>query len=145
MQIFKIMGKSEFHVLIKHCFLIGGDTVQAKQWLDKSYSDSAQSETMVKRWYSDFKYCYTDTNDAFCSGHPNSAVVMENSKKIPQTHFHNYDYKQPQFFRFFLIVELSFPYTLIRIKLHIILIINYSLNKYISQCSNTSIMQNIQF
>ena len=69
--------KSEFCVLIKHCFLIGKDTVQAKQQLDKSYSDSAPSETMVKRWHG-----HTDTNDAECSGHSNSAVVPENTKKL---------------------------------------------------------------
>ena len=49
LQIFKTMEKSEFCVLIKHCFLMGKNTVQAKQWLDKCYSDSAPSETMVKR------------------------------------------------------------------------------------------------
>ena len=48
------MEKSEFCVLIKHCFLMGKNTVQAKQWLDKCYSDSAPSETMVKRWHADF-------------------------------------------------------------------------------------------
>ena len=31
------------------------NTVQANQWLDKCFSDSAPSETMVKRWYADFK------------------------------------------------------------------------------------------
>ena len=53
------------------------NTVQAKQWLDKCYS-----ETMVKRWYADFKCSCTDTNDAKCSGYPNSAVVPENTKKL---------------------------------------------------------------
>ena len=61
---------------------MGKNTVQAKQWLDKCYCDSAPSETMVKRWYSDFKCGHTDTNDAKCSDHPNSAVVLENSKKL---------------------------------------------------------------
>ena len=46
MQIFKTMGKSEFCVLTKHCFLMGKNTVQAKQWLDKCYLDSAP----VKQW-----------------------------------------------------------------------------------------------
>ena len=58
------------------------NTVQAKQWLDKSYSNSAPSETMVKRWYADFKRGHTDTNDAEHSGHPNSADVLENIKKL---------------------------------------------------------------
>ncbi len=40
------------------------NTIQTNQWLDKCYSDFAPSETMVKRWYADFKHCCTDTNDA---------------------------------------------------------------------------------
>ena len=39
-------------------------------------------ETMVKRWYVDFKCGHTDTNDSECSGHPNLAVVPENTKKL---------------------------------------------------------------
>ena len=82
LQIFKTMQKSEFCVLIKHYFLMGKNTVQAKQWLDKFYLDSDPSETMVKRWYANFKRSCTDINDAECSGHPNSAVVPENTKKL---------------------------------------------------------------
>ena len=78
------MEKSEFHVLIKHCFLMGKNTVQAKQWLHKCYSDPALSETMVKRWYADFKHSHTYTNDAEYSGHLNLAVVLENTKKLPK-------------------------------------------------------------
>ena len=44
--------------------------------------DSALSETMIKRWYADFKRNRTDTNDAECSGCPNSAVVLENTKEL---------------------------------------------------------------
>ena len=76
------MEKSEFHMLIKHCFLMRKNTVQAKQWLDKCYLDSAPSETIVKRWYADFKHSHTDRNDAECSDHQNSAVVPENTKKL---------------------------------------------------------------
>ena len=82
MHIFKTTEKSEFRVLINHCFLIGKNTVQAKQWLDKCYSDSALSETAFKRWYTDFKRGWTDTNDAEPSGRPNSAVVLKNTKKL---------------------------------------------------------------
>ena len=82
LQIFKTMEESEFCVLRKHCFLMGKNTVQAKQWIGKFYLDSAPSETMVKRWYADFKCDRTDTNDAKCSDHPNSAVVLENTKKL---------------------------------------------------------------
>ena len=35
------MDKKEFWLSIKHCFLIGKNTVEAKQWLDKRYRDSA--------------------------------------------------------------------------------------------------------
>ena len=73
------MEKSEFRVLIKHCFLMEKNTVQAKQWLDKCYSDSAPSETAVKRWYTDFKRGRTNTNNTERSGHPNLAVVLENT------------------------------------------------------------------
>ena len=83
LQIFKTMEKSDFRVLIKHCFLMGwGDTVWVKQWLDKCYLDSAPFETMVKRWYADFKCGRTDANEAECSDCPNLAVVPENIKKI---------------------------------------------------------------
>ena len=37
---------------------------------------------MVKRWYAVFKCGRTDTNDAECSGRSNSAVVLENTKKL---------------------------------------------------------------
>ena len=57
------------------------NTVQAKQWLDKCYSDSGPSETTVKRWYADFKCNSTNTNDAEHTGHPNLAVLPENTKK----------------------------------------------------------------
>ncbi len=60
----------------------GKNTVQAKQWLDKCYSDPAPLETTVKRWYADFRHSYTDTNDTERSGRPNSAVVLENTKKL---------------------------------------------------------------
>ena len=55
------------------------NSVQAKEWLDKCYLDSALSETTIKRWYADFRCGCTDTNDAEHSGHPNSAVVPENT------------------------------------------------------------------
>ena len=58
------------------------NTVQAKQWLDKCYLDSALLETMVKRWYADLKCGCTDTKDAECSGHSNSIVIPENTKKL---------------------------------------------------------------
>ena len=61
---------------------MGENTFQAKQCLDKCYSDSTPSETMVKRWYADFKPSRTDTNDTERSSRPNSEVVPENTKKL---------------------------------------------------------------
>ena len=76
------MEKTEFRVLIKHCFLMGKNTVQAQQWLEKCYPDSAPSKTTICRWYADFKRGRTDTNDAERSGRPNEAVIPVNMKKI---------------------------------------------------------------
>ena len=58
------------------------NTVQAKQWLDKCYLDSALLETTVKRWYGDFKRGCTDTNDAECSSCP---AAGESHWKWPKT------------------------------------------------------------
>ena len=80
LQIFKTIGKFEFRVLIKHCFLMKKNTIQTKQRLDKCYLGSVQSETMVKRLYADFKRGCTDINDAENSGRQNSAGVSENTK-----------------------------------------------------------------
>ena len=60
----------------------GKNSVQAKQWLDKCYLYSALLETMVKRWYADFKRGCIDTNNAESSGRPNLEVVLENTKKL---------------------------------------------------------------
>ena len=37
---------------------------------------------MVEKWFADFKRGRTNTDDAERSGHPNSAVVPENIKKV---------------------------------------------------------------
>ena len=75
------MEKSEFGLLIKHCFLMGKNTVQAKQWPDKCYPDFSLSRQMLEKWFADFNRGRTNTVDAERSGHPNSAVVPENIKK----------------------------------------------------------------
>ena len=82
---FSKLKKSNFRVLIKHCFLMGKNTVQAKQWLGKCYSDSATSETTIKRCYADFKRGRTNTNDLERSRHSNLVVAPENTKKTPQS------------------------------------------------------------
>ena len=68
------MDKKEFRVLIKHCFLMGKNTVEAKQWLDKRYGDSAPRESTIIDWYGEFKRGRTNTNDAERSGRPKSAL-----------------------------------------------------------------------
>lgn len=76
------MEKSEFRVLIKHCFLMGKNTVEAKQWLDKCYGTSAPANSTVKYWFAEFRRDRTTTTDAPRSGRPNEAVTPENIKKI---------------------------------------------------------------
>ena len=81
LQIFKTMEKSEFRVLIKHCFLIG--KILFKQSNDLiSVIWTLLHQKQVKRWYADFKCSRTDTNDAERSGHPNLAVVPVNTNKL---------------------------------------------------------------
>lgn len=75
------MEKSEFRVLMKHRFLMRNNTVQAKQWLDRCYGDSALGQSLIIYWYSHFKCGRTDTNDAERSGRPNNAVTLENVQK----------------------------------------------------------------
>lgn len=72
---FFTMEKSEFRVLIKHCFLKGKDTVEAKAWLDKHYGDSAPSYSTVKSWFADFRRGRTTTNDAERSGRPKEVII----------------------------------------------------------------------
>jgi hypothetical protein len=49
------MDKKEFRVLMKHCFLAKKNTVEAKSWLDKHYSDSAPGNSTVEKWFAKFK------------------------------------------------------------------------------------------
>ena len=43
------MDKKVFRVLLKHCFLMGENTVEAKQWLHKRYGDSAAGKSDQKQ------------------------------------------------------------------------------------------------
>ena len=67
---------------MKHCFLIGKNTVEAKQWLDKRYGNSAPGKSTIIDWYAEFKRSRTNTDDAERSGRPKSAVVPENITKV---------------------------------------------------------------
>lgn len=76
------MEKNEFRVLIKHCFLMGKNTVQAQQWLEKCYREKCPSKTTICRWYADFKRGRTTTEDAERPGRPIEVATPENIKKI---------------------------------------------------------------
>ena len=69
-------------MLIKHCFVVGKNTVEAKQWLDKRYGDSASGKSIIIDWYAEFKRGRTNTDDPERSGHPKSAVVPENITRV---------------------------------------------------------------
>ena len=76
------MDKKEFQVLIKHCFLMGQNTVEAKQWLDKRYGNSAPGKSTIIDWYAEFKRSRTNTDDAERPGRPKLVVVPENITKV---------------------------------------------------------------
>ncbi|CAK9826871.1 Histone-lysine N-methyltransferase SETMAR [Anthophora retusa] len=61
---------------------MGKNTVEAKQWLDKRYGDSAPRKSTIIDWYAEFKHSLTNTDDAERSSRPKSAVVPENIKKV---------------------------------------------------------------
>ena len=81
------MDSKQFRVLIYHCFLMKKNTMQAHQWLEKCYGDSAPSKTTICRWYAEFKRGRTETEDAERSGRPNEVVTSETIKKVHQTVF----------------------------------------------------------
>ena len=60
----------------------GKNTVEAKQWLDKRYGDSAPGKSTIIDWYAEFKRGRTNTDDAERSGSPKSAVVSEDITKV---------------------------------------------------------------
>lgn len=49
------MNTNEFRVLAKHCFLIGRDIDEAKEWLDKKYEGSAPDKSTIEGWYTEFR------------------------------------------------------------------------------------------
>ena len=58
------------------------NTVEAKQWLDKRYGDSAPGKSTIIDWYAEFKRGRTNADDAERSGRPKLAVVPENITKV---------------------------------------------------------------
>ena len=61
---------------------IGKNTVEAKQWLDNPYGDSAPGKSTIIDWYSEFKRDRTNTDDAVRSVCLKSTVVPENITKV---------------------------------------------------------------
>ncbi|KAF7278202.1 hypothetical protein GWI33_008696 [Rhynchophorus ferrugineus] len=57
------MDQKQFRVLTLHCFLMGKNSVQAKDWLNKCYGDSAPEDANIIDWYAEFKRDYKGTND----------------------------------------------------------------------------------
>ncbi|KAF7279253.1 hypothetical protein GWI33_007450 [Rhynchophorus ferrugineus] len=71
------MGKKEFRVLIKYCFLKGKNTVEAKTWLDAKSPYTAPGKSTIKNWYAKFRRGDISTEDGECSGHPKEVVTEE--------------------------------------------------------------------
>ena len=58
------------------------NTVEAKVWLDKHYSDSALGKSTVEKWFAKFKRGEMSTEDDEGRGRPKTVVTDENIKKI---------------------------------------------------------------
>lgn len=76
------MEKSEFRVLIKHYFLRGKTIKETEERLQKYYGESAPSHGMIHKWFTEFRYGRTDTNDAERSGRPKEVTTEEMVNKI---------------------------------------------------------------
>ena len=61
---------------------MGENIVDAKQWIDKRYGDSAPGKSTITDWYAEFKRGRTNTDDAERSGRRKSAVIPENITKV---------------------------------------------------------------
>ena len=81
------MDKKGFRVLSKHCFLMGKNTVEAKQWVDKRSGDSAPGESTIIDWYDEFKRVRTNPDDAERSGSPKISRCSQRHNKSPQNSF----------------------------------------------------------
>ncbi|XP_071041387.1 protein GVQW3-like [Parasteatoda tepidariorum] len=76
------MDKREFRVLIKHCYLMGKNTVETKAWLDKCYPRCSPGKSTIIDWFADFKRGRTNVEDAPHSGRPKDMVNPENIIKV---------------------------------------------------------------
>lgn len=78
------MDQNEFRVLIKHCFLMGKNTVETKIWLDEHYPDAAPGKSTISVWFAKFRTGHMSTENGARSGRPREAVTDENIKKVHQ-------------------------------------------------------------
>ena len=74
------MDSQQFRVLIS-LLLDEKNTVQAQQWLQRCYPDSAPSKRTICHWFAELKRGSTDTDDGERSGRP-MVVIQENIKKV---------------------------------------------------------------
>jgi hypothetical protein len=75
------MDKTEFRVLLKHCFLAKKNTVEAKTWLDKHSLDSAPAKSTVAKWFAKLKLGEMCIEGDAHSGRLKEAVSDENLEK----------------------------------------------------------------
>ena len=61
---------------------MGKNTIEAKQWFDKRYGDSAPWKSTIIDWYAEFKRSRINTDVAKRSRRPKSAVVPETITKV---------------------------------------------------------------
>ena len=61
---------------------MGKNSVEAKQWLDKRYRDSAPGKSTIINSYAEFKGGHTNTDVAERFTRQKSAVVPENITKV---------------------------------------------------------------
>ena len=90
------MDKKNFRVLIKHCFLIGKNTVDAKKCLDKRYVDSAPGKSTIIGWYAELFSSFfkqqknmlrSIMNDPWTLWSPKISSFSEKRNKSPQNSF----------------------------------------------------------
>lgn len=84
------MDKREFRVLIKHCFLMGKNTVDAKQWFDRYYGKFAPAKSTICAWYAEFKRGRSKTDDAPRSGRRKEAVNADTIEQVQRVILANF-------------------------------------------------------
>ena len=61
---------------------MGKNTVEAKQWLNKRYRDSAPEKSTIIDWHAEFKHSRTNTDDIESSDNQKSVVIQWNITKV---------------------------------------------------------------